>query len=129
MKNNKIKHDISVSDVIITAVVLFLLFLAPYTIFKGRSGGEKEKQLLIFKDSKEIKRAGLEKNDIISIDGLDLEIKDGRVRVIKSDCPREMCKNFGRIGNSGQTIVCAPKKILVEITGKTNEPEYNVVSY
>jgi len=128
MKMDKIKKGIAFEDVLLTIVVLFLLFLVPYAFASGRfSGGEKE--VLIFKDSKEIKRIGLDKEQNINIDGMELEVRGGRIRVVKSDCPREMCKNFGWISAPGQTIVCVPKRIIVEISGKSKEQEYNTLSY
>lgn len=40
--------------------------------------------------------------------------KDG-VSVIHSDCPDKICVNTGKISNVGQSIVCLPARLVVEI--------------
>lgn len=48
--------------------------------------------------------------------GMEIEVSDGKVRVVKSDCPRQICVNMGWIAYAGDTIVCVPNRILIEIT-------------
>lgn len=116
-------------DLLVTAVILLLLFLSPYLLLQDKKGtGQKE--LIVYRDSKVISTTGLnDKDELISIDGLNLEIKGGRVRVLHSDCPKGLCRHFGWISGPGQTIVCVPKRILVEIEGKKEEQAYQVLSY
>ena len=49
---------------------------------------------------------------------MQLEIKDSRVRVLNSDCPHHICKNMGWIKYNGETIVCVPNQVLIEIKSK-----------
>jgi hypothetical protein len=37
------------------------------------------------------------------------------VRVLRADCPRQICVRAGAIRRSGQQIVCAPNHILIEL--------------
>lgn len=42
-------------------------------------------------------------------------IKDGKVDVIDADCPDKVCVNHVTIENVGETIICLPHKLVVEI--------------
>ena len=44
-------------------------------------------------------------------------IKDKKVSVREADCPDKVCMNSGEIEKSGDTIVCMPHRVVVEIEG------------
>ena len=44
-------------------------------------------------------------------------IKDGAVYMSDADCPDKLCVNMGRISKTGETIVCLPHRVVVEISG------------
>ena len=44
-----------------------------------------------------------------------LEIKDGKARLIEADCPDQICVNSGSIQYVGQSIICLPHRVVVEI--------------
>lgn len=46
-----------------------------------------------------------------------IEIKDGGVAMVKSDCKNQVCVHEGRIKKSNQTIVCLPNHVVVTISG------------
>ncbi len=49
-------------------------------------------------------------------------IENGAVSIMESDCPDQVCVRTGAISKPGQTIVCLPNRVVVEITGnKENE--------
>lgn len=50
-------------------------------------------------------------------DGNTIEIADGQVRMIYADCPDKVCMRTGAISEGGQSIVCAPHRVVVSITG------------
>ena len=50
-------------------------------------------------------------------------VKDGKVSVTEADCPDKVCVNTGEISKSGDTIVCLPHKLVVEIEGSTSETD------
>ena len=64
----------------------------------------------------------LSENRTVMLDGADggtnlLVIENGTARIDKADCPDELCCKTGRISRSGQSIICLPHKLTVEITG------------
>lgn len=46
-----------------------------------------------------------------------LEVRDGRVRVQRSDCPERWCVRTGWIDRPGQSIVCVPARVVVTVVG------------
>ena len=42
---------------------------------------------------------------------------DGAVHVASSDCPNQDCVHSGAISRAGQSIVCLPARIVVELVG------------
>ncbi len=46
---------------------------------------------------------------------LQLEVKDGSIRVVSADCPNKICVRTGSRQRSGEIIVCVPNKTIVRI--------------
>jgi hypothetical protein len=88
------------------------------------------RQVLIYRQDVVIAHAPLEKDkSIVLLDGrMQVDIKAGKVRVSQADCPHHICIHLGWIRYSGQTIVCAPNKILIEIKS-TGSPLLDAVTY
>lgn len=59
---------------------------------------------------------------------MEIEAKEGRIRIVKSDCPRKICMNTGWIRHSGQVIVCVPNSVLIEIKS-SGSPFLDAVVY
>ena len=57
----------------------------------------------------------LAENQKISINDTNVcEIKDGKVKMIETDCPDHLCMKQPAVGSSGGTIVCLPNKVVIE---------------
>jgi hypothetical protein len=41
--------------------------------------------------------------------------------VEEASCPDGLCKSMGRISMSGQSIICLPNKVVIEILDKSRE--------
>ena len=48
---------------------------------------------------------------------LEICLTDTEVWVEHSDCPTQDCVHTGRISRSGQSIVCLPARVVVELEG------------
>lgn len=46
-----------------------------------------------------------------------LIIKDGAADMIEADCPDQICVNQKAISKTGETIVCLPNKVIVDVKG------------
>lgn len=53
------------------------------------------------------------------IGGVDVEIKDKRIRVTTSNSPLKLCVKQGWISTPGENIIGIPDKLLIQITGNT----------
>lgn len=54
------------------------------------------------------------------------EITGGRVRMISADCRGHDCVHEGSISKSGESIICLPNRVVLEITG--GEEEFDVIA-
>ena len=44
-----------------------------------------------------------------------IEVADGRVRCLESDCSNQTCVKQGWVSGRGQTVVCLPHKLIVQV--------------
>jgi hypothetical protein len=79
----------------------------------------------------------MNENLTYNIDGVNggtnlLIIQDGEVWIDKATCPDGLCKNTGKVSQVGQSIICLPNKVVVEILnqdgGQTATPEVDVIA-
>lgn len=51
-------------------------------------------------------------------------VKDQKIGIIEADCPDKICIQEGFIRNPGETTVCLPHKVMIEICSTaTEEPD------
>ena len=55
-----------------------------------------------------------------------ITIKDGKVSMAFSNCHSQDCVETGAVSKSGESIVCLPHKVVINITG--GDAEYDSVS-
>lgn len=56
----------------------------------------------------------------ITIDGVvtnTLLIEDGKAKMLSADCPDKLCVHQKAIAKQGETIVCLPNRVVVEMKG------------
>ncbi|WP_300382559.1 NusG domain II-containing protein [Clostridium sp.] len=63
--------------------------------------------------------------DILEVktdDGINIiKIKDNKIGIIEADCPDNVCMNPEYIENAGQSLVCLPHKLMIEIKGISDD--------
>ncbi len=42
-------------------------------------------------------------------------IENGAIEMVKANCPDKVCIGFGKIKNVGETIICLPHKVVIQI--------------
>ena len=47
----------------------------------------------------------------------EMTIKDGKAGVTASDCKNQVCVHSMAISQNGQSIICLPHKLIIQITG------------
>lgn len=109
-------------DIIILAVILFVALAGFFAVWIYHNVTEPT-FVVIEHNSAEIRRINLDKieqSDIIFIsdgDGccVEIEVADGRARVLSSTCPDKICVGCGWLENKGESAVCLPNKVVVRI--------------
>ncbi|MBQ9992339.1 MAG: NusG domain II-containing protein [Firmicutes bacterium] len=97
--------------IVIAAAILWLgfAFLSP----------AENAAAVISVDSKQAIKLDLQKDGIYEIKGMlypcTVEIKNGRIRMESSQCPDKICEHTGFISHSGQSIVCLPNRVIIEL--------------
>lgn len=100
------------------ALIVGLVLLAA-VIFLIQSGGEKGTVVLIKRNGELLKSASISNDLTYDVDGLiTVVIENGNVRVERAVCEDKLCEHMGRISKSGESIVCLPNGITVEIVGE-----------
>ncbi|MBR5273268.1 MAG: NusG domain II-containing protein [Clostridia bacterium] len=109
-------------DFVILAVILLVALIGMGTVWIYHNFTEST-VVVIEHNSVEINRINLDKieqSDIIFInddDGchVEIEVENGRARVLSSTCPDKICVNCGWLENKGDSAVCLPNKVVVRI--------------
>ena len=92
---------------------LFLLIcIAGFLLFLPRSSAAKA---VVAVDGEPILTLSLEEDGIYETEHHVLEVRDGAIRVLKSDCSGQDCVRTGFISRRGQTIVCLPYHLSVSL--------------
>ena len=92
----------------------------------AKMGREQGSQVIVFQDGVEQGRYLLSEEQDVEIafnqesqEGKNiLRIRDGSADMIYADCPDQLCVNQKEIDKVGETIVCLPHKIVVEVEGE-----------
>ncbi|RQD73861.1 MAG: NusG domain II-containing protein [Candidatus Syntrophonatronum acetioxidans] len=67
----------------------------------------------------------LREDRLLEVEGVngitEVEISDGRVRVIHSACPDKICIYTGWVHRPNQTIVCLPNRVVVKIISEAQQ--------
>src|SRR5690554_3269836 len=58
-----------------------------------------------------------------------IEIGDKQVRLAEADCPDQICVHKGNISRIGETIVCIPNKLVIEVKGDSGANDIDIMNY
>lgn len=112
--------------VIVVLLIAGVMYGAIHFIQKGEASTVK-----ISVDGKVYGKYSINKDKIIDIKTSKgrnvINIHNGYVEMEEADCPDKYCIKQGKIKNTGQTIVCLPHKVVVEIIKQNIVNENNDV--
>ena len=106
-----------------TCVLLLaaLLFLIPLL-------GAEEGSVLVISTPDGAKEYSLDQDQTITVESngirLEIVIEDGEAYVKSSDCPDGVCRSGGRIGKSGESILCAPAGVTLTVKGGKSDVDF-----
>lgn len=55
-----------------------------------------------------------------------VRIEKGRIRITDADCPDKVCVKTGWITQPGQSVICLPHKLIINIEGGSKDIDSNV---
>ncbi|MDD2332589.1 MAG: NusG domain II-containing protein [Candidatus Cloacimonetes bacterium] len=115
-----IRKNFTVMDLFLVSTIILVSCLISIRIYSKNTTGKA----IVYKDDMVIAELPLNKDRIFVIDDHNtLEIKNGRIRMIKSDCPDKRCIKQGFIRS--MPIICMPNKVVIEIvTDRKEKPRY-----
>lgn len=116
------------ADLILAAALIIAGLAASYLLSFGDDPG---KELVITSHGELFGTYSLLEDRTIRVEGDDghfnsVSIRDGSAYVEDSDCTGQDCVHSHEISVSGETIVCLPNKLVLEING--GEKEYDSIS-
>ena len=113
---------------LVTVLILLLVVMAIFYLTRGNGGA----RVKVTVDGALYGTYSLNENQEIPIetDGVItniLIIKDGMADMTEADCPDKLCVHQRAISKTGETIVCLPNKVVVEVLG-SEESELDSVA-
>ena len=116
MKNTSVRPR--AGDFAVAAAVV-LIAAAVWLVPLLSGGGQGGKVAVVRCDGAEVLRVALDRDEEERFDvpGGVVEVRDGGVRMLRADCPDQVCVKTGWIEREGQSIVCAPGRIVIEVQG------------
>lgn len=123
MKNNNSQKNHKLRNDIILAVVIILIATVGLLLFVLNR--EQGSTVSVKIDGVQIASYPLSENKEIQIKTGDndehinvLVIKDGKASISEADCPDKICVETREATFVGETIVCLPHKLVIEITNQ-----------
>lgn len=111
MNTKKLRNDlILVSAIIVIALTVFLIFklnLKMGTKVNIKVNNETLYSFSLSENNEKLISTKYGENTVL--------IKHGEVTVTDADCPDNICVKHRAISKTGETIVCLPHKLVVEI--------------
>ncbi len=107
------------ADILIIAGILFiaiLIMIVPGLFYKNNIA-----EVVIIQERTEIGRYSLLQNETITVTDSEggynlIMINEGTVQVTDADCPDKLCVKQRAINCHGESIICLPHKLVIQIS-------------
>ena len=115
-------------DILFIAVLLCLTAAAAFGMFLTRTEGDS---VSVFIDGQLYAQYPLSEDtsvEILSENGFNrLVIRDGYAYVEEASCPDGICSSHRPICHDGESIICLPNKVVIEVH-RTDENQPDIIS-
>ncbi|WP_027208626.1 NusG domain II-containing protein [Butyrivibrio hungatei] len=107
-------------------LIIFLTLTSVVMLIGISLFSKKGATVVVSVDGKEVASFPLDEDTVYNIGGYHggeniLEVKDGKAHLTDASCPDKLCVSMGYINKSGQSIICLPNKVVIEIKGNTKD--------
>lgn len=97
---------IIIGAVLILAVICFAVWL-----FWGKGGST----VTVSQNNNVVFEGSLFEENTVLLEGNTIVIKNGSAIMESADCKNQICVNHKKISRKGQSIICLPNEVIVEI--------------
>lgn len=101
------KGDFVIIGSVVTAFVLSIVLLTSFS--------KQGSHVVIKQDNQIVYDKSIAENATVETATNKIIIQDGVVQMEHSNCKNQICVKSGQISKKGETIVCLPNKVIVEI--------------
>ncbi len=109
------------ADKILIAALVAISLLSAIPAVLALGGGSQGARAVVFVGGKRVATLPLSTDsswEIRTAIGVErLQVSGGRVRVLSTRCPRQICRHQGWVSLTGREIVCVPGRMVVRIEG------------
>jgi hypothetical protein len=112
-------YRFSPTDIVMAMVVLLVSASALFWMGARDARGADGATATVLRGDTVIETVPLSADGILRLRdvGMTLEVQSGRIRVVESDCPHDVCVHTGWIGSSGEVIACVPNRVIIRVDG------------
>ena len=109
------KHILSKADIALF-ILIVVVAVVGMMIFSGSGAGSTA---VIRVDGKVERQVNLSVDQAFFIGNVKIEVKDGAIAFIESDCPHKECVNAGWLRVPGASAACLPNRISITVEGES----------
>lgn len=117
----------------ITDIFIIIIIMICAVLFIPMLRSNPRDSVVVYRADDVIAEYPIDEDKVFNVDGelgiVEVEIKNGRVRVVSSTCPRHICMKTGWISKSYEQIICAPNRIYVGIESDPEKTEIDAVTH
>jgi hypothetical protein len=105
-------------------LIAALLILNGWLFANWGAGFSKGDWVVVTVNQKETTRLPLDKDQKTHVKGplglTEIEVKNGRARIIRSPCKNKVCIKSGYIRYADRLAACIPNRVVIRIVGKSH---------
>jgi hypothetical protein len=112
-------------DIILIVILLILALIAAVAVYLTHDKGST---VVVKVDGAVVNELPLSDDTELVVEGYQggtnrIIIRNREAFVSEADCPDALCVKTGKISRAGETVVCLPHRVVVEIKGKGGESD------
>ncbi|MHA4988962.1 NusG domain II-containing protein [Cetobacterium somerae] len=111
-------------DVVVYTILISIFSVLGFQITKFKASDASSAEVYVNNQLKYVYPLQTEEKDIFvptDIGGVNVKIKDKKIRVTTSNSPLKLNVKQGWIGQPGEVIIGVPDRLIIKVVGKTNE--------